>query len=474
MRLYSGFGSAEDTNKRFKYLLEQGQTGLSIAFDLPTQLGYDSDHLLSEGEVGKVGVAISSLRDMETLFNGIPLDKVSTSMTINAPTAILLAMYIVIAEKQGTAQEKLRGTVQNDILKEYVSRGNYIFPPCESMKLTTDVIEYCSKHIPRWNSISVSGYHFREAGATATQETAFTLADGMEYVKAAMDAGLSIDEFAPRVSFFFNAHIDFFEEIAKFRAARRVWAKIMRERYDAKNPRSWMLRFHTQTAGCSLAAQQPLNNIIRTAVEALSAVLGGTQSLHTNSYDEALALPSEEAVTTALRTQQIIAEEIGVTNTIDPLAGSYFVESLTNEIEEGIWDYIKKIDALGGATSAVEEGFYHREIANAAYRFQKEVENEERTIVAVNRYIMPEETPIEILKVDSKVERVQKERLKEVRGERDAEKVEKALLHLEEVAEGDGNVMYPVLDAVRAYATLGEMCDVLRDVYGEYKGLTIY
>ncbi|MGQ9533031.1 MAG: acyl-CoA mutase large subunit family protein [Desulfotomaculales bacterium] len=476
MRQYAGYGSAEETNRRFRYLLEQGQTGLSVAFDLPTQIGYDSDHPMARGEVGKVGVAIDSLWDMEELLAGIPLDKVSTSMTINAPAAILLAMYVVVAEKQGVPQEQLEGTIQNDILKEYVARGTYIFPPDPSMRLITDIFAYCSRHIPKWNTISISGYHIREAGATAVQEIAFTLANGIAYVQAAVDAGLNVDEFGPRLSFFFNAHQNFLEEVAKFRAARRLWARIMKERFGARNPRSCMLRFHTQTAGCSLTAQQPENNIIRTAFEALSAVLGGTQSLHTNSMDEALALPSEKAVTIALRTQQIIAYETGVTDTVDPLAGSYFVESLTNSIEEKAREYIAKIDSLGGAKTPAALEFMQREIHASAYRYQQEVESGRRVVVGVNKFqTAQEERPSwQLLRVDPAVGERQVARLRRLRSERDNEKVAAALARLREAARGTENLMPYFLEAVRAYATLGEMCGVLREVFGEYRQPTMF
>jgi len=472
MRQYAGFASAEESNKRYKFLLEQGQTGLSVAFDLPTQIGYDSDHEMAIGEVGKVGVAIDSLKDMEILFDGIPLDKVSTSMTINAPAAILLAMYIAVAEKQGVSPDKLRGTIQNDILKEYSSRGTYIFPPRPSMRIITDIFAYCSEYVPQWNTISISGYHIREAGATAVQEVAFTLANGIAYVEAAINAGLDVDRFAPRLSFFFNSHLDFFEEIAKFRAARRLWAKIMKERFGAKNPRSMMVRFHTQTAGCTLTAQQPLNNIVRVAFQALAAVLGGTQSLHTNSMDEALCLPSEEAVQVALRTQQIIAHEIGVTDTVDPLAGSYYIEKLTDEIFHRAEEYIKKIDEMGGAPSAIEKGFIQREIQDSAYRYQKEIERGERIVVGLNRYQVDEEHKGRLLRVDPAVRELQIKKLKELKENRDNSKVEEALKRVKEVAQGDENLMFPILDAVKAYATLGEICDVLRDIFGEYEPIT--
>ncbi|MEW6423726.1 MAG: methylmalonyl-CoA mutase family protein [Bacillota bacterium] len=467
MRQYAGFGSAEETNERFRYLLEQGQTGLSVAFDLPTQIGYNSDHPLAKGEVGKVGVAIDSLLDMETLFAGIPLDKVSTSMTINAPAAILLAMYIVLAEKQGVPQEKLNGTIQNDILKEYVARGTYIFPPGPSMRLITDIFAYCSKNVPNWNTISISGYHIREAGSTAVQEVAFTLADGIAYVQAAINAGLDVDEFAPRLSFFFNAHLNFFEEIAKFRAARRLWAKIMKERFGAKNPRSQMLRFHTQTAGCTLTAQQPQVNIMRVAFQALSAVLGGTQSLHTNSWDEALALPSEQSVLLALRTQQVIGYEIGAADTVDPLGGSYFIEKLTGEIEQRATAYIEKIDELGGAPEAIE--YMQKEIQNSAYTYQKEIESGKKVVIGVNKFQMPEQRPAGLLKVDPAVAERQIVKLNRLKSERDNTRVEKILAELRRAAAADENLMPLFIAAVREYVTLGEICDVLREVFGEYK-----
>jgi methylmalonyl-CoA mutase N-terminal domain/subunit len=469
MRQYAGFATAEDTNRRYRFLLEQGQTGLSVAFDLPTQIGYDSDHPLAQGEVGKVGVAIDSLEDMETLFDQIPLDKVSTSMTINAPAAVLLAMYMVVAEKQGVSSKELRGTIQNDILKEYSARGTYIFPPKPSMRIITDIFSFCSREVPQWNTISISGYHIREAGSTAVQEVAFTLADGIAYVEAAIDAGLDVDEFAPRLSFFFNAHLDFFEEIAKFRAARRLWATIMRDRFKAKDPRSMMMRFHTQTAGCTLTAQQPKNNIVRVAFQALSAVLGGTQSLHTNSMDEAFCLPSEEAVQTALRTQQLIGHESGVTDTVDPLGGSYYIEELTKEIFERALAYIDKIDELGGAASAIEKGFIQREIQDSAYRYQREIEKGERVVVGVNRFQVEEEPPKDLLRVDPAVRLSQIERLKRLRSERDDGTVNDIVSELRKAAEGNDNLMPVILDAVKAYATLGEICDALRDVFGEYQ-----
>lgn len=474
MRQYAGFGTAEQTNQRFKYLLQQGQTGLSVAFDLPTQMGYDCLHPLSHGEVGKSGVSISSLQDMEILFDGIPLDKVTTSMTINAPTNVLLAMYATVGEKQGVPMAKLDGTVQNDILKEYAARGMYIYPPKPSMRLVTDIFEYCSKNMPKWNTISISGYHIREAGATATQEIAFTLADGIAYVKAAVERGLNLDDFASRLSFFFAAQNNFFEEIAKFRAARRLWAKIMRERFEAKNPASWLLRFHTQTSGVALTAQQPQNNIVRVTVQALAAVLGGTQSLHTNSFDEAYALPSEDAVRVALRTQQIIAYENGVTDTVDPIAGSYYIEYLTNLIEEEAAKYIDKIEAMGGAVVAIEKGYVQKEIVESAYRHQREVESKEKIVVGVNEFAMKEEAPIEILRVDPEVERRQAERLSAIKKKRNKDKVRDALKQLHHCAEGDENLMLPILQAVKEYATLGEICGVLREVFGEYKAPTIF
>jgi len=474
MRQYAGFGTAEQTNERFKYLLEQGQTGLSVAFDYPTQIGYDCDHPMAQGEVGKAGVSISSLRDMAILFDGIPLDKVTTSMTINAPATIILAMYIAVGEKQGVPQAKLDGTTQNDILKEYVARGMYMFPPKPSMKLVTDIFEYCSKNMPRWNTISISGYHIREAGATATQEIAFTLANGIAYVEAAIERGLTLDDFASRLSFFFAAHNNFLEEIAKFRAARRLWAKIMRERFEAKDPRSWQLRFHTQTSGSTLTAQQPHNNIVRVTIQALASVLGGTQSLHTNSFDEAYALPSEEAVRIALRTQQIIAYESGVADTADPLAGSYYIEYLTNQIEEEAMKYIDKIDAMGGATASIERGYMQREIVESAYKYQREVESKENIIVGLNEFTIEEKAPMEILRVDPMIEKGLVERLNMIKRERSNEKVKNTLNQLHRTAEHDENLIPIILQAVKEYATLGEICDVLRDVFGEYKALTVF
>jgi len=474
MRQYAGFGTAQQTNKRFKYLLQHGQTGLSVAFDLPTQMGYDCDHPLTKGEVGKVGVSISSLRDMETLFDGIPLDKVTTSMTINAPASVLLAMYAAVAENQGTNQAKLDGTVQNDILKEYVARGLYIFPPKPSMKLVTDIFEYCARNMPKWNTISISGYHIREAGATAPQEIAFTLANGIAYVDAAINRGLNLDDFASRLSFFFAAHNNILEEIGKFRAARRLWANIMRERFKAKSPSSWQLRFHTQTSGVALMAQQPLNNVIRVTLQALAAVFGGTQSLHTNSYDEAYALPSEEAVTIALRTQQIIAHESGVADTVDPLAGSYCIESLTNEIEEKAAKYIDMIDEFGGAIAAIEKGYMQREIVESAYRHQKEVENKNRIIVGLNQFSTKEEIPIKTLRVNPAVEKKQSEQLQWLKRKRNVRKVKSVLAQLRHAAEHDENLMPIMIEAVRDYVTLGEICDVLREVYGEYRAPTVF
>jgi methylmalonyl-CoA mutase N-terminal domain/subunit len=468
MRQYAGFASAEESNRRYKFLLEQGQTGISVAFDLPTQIGYDSDHEMAMGEVGKVGVAIDSLLDVETLFDGIPLDKVSTSMTINAPAAILLAMYIAIAEQQGIPPEKLRGTVQNDILKEYSSRGTYIFPPKPSMRIVTDILSFCSGNVPQWNSISISGYHMREAGCTAVQEVAFTLANGIAYVEAALKAGLDVDAFGPTLSFFFCCHQDFFEEVAKFRAARRLWATIMKERFNAKNPRSMMIRFHTQTAGCTLTAQQPKNNIMRVAFQALSAVLGGTQSLHTNSMDEALCLPTEESVQIALRTQQVIGHELGVTDTVDPLAGSYYVESLTRDICERAEVYIKKIDDMGGSPEAIEKGYIQKEIQDSAFKYQREIEEEDRIVVGLNRFQMEEEKVTGLLKVNPAVQIAQIENLKKLKSERDGSKVEKLLAVLKKGAQGDDNLMPLILESVKAYATLGEICDVLKEVFGEY------
>lgn len=468
MRQYAGFATAEESNQRYKYLLEQGQTGLSVAFDLPTQIGYDSDHALSEGEVGKVGVAIDSLADMEILFDGIPLDKVSTSMTINAPAAVLLAMYMGVAEKQGVPLQKISGTIQNDILKEYVARGTYIFPPAPSMRLITNIFEFCSQQVPEWNTISISGYHIREAGSTAAQEIAFTLSNGIAYVQAAVNAGLNVDDFAPRLSFFFNSHLDLFEEVAKFRAARRLWAKIMRDRFGAKKDKSWMLRFHTQTGGSTLTAQQPDNNIVRVALQALAAVLGGTQSLHTNSRDEALALPTEESVRIALRTQQIIAYESGAADTIDPLAGSYYVESLTNQIEQLAKTYIDRIDEMGGAVKAIENGYMQREIQDSAYDYQRQVETGAQIVVGVNKFQIAEPTPEGLLRVDPAVGELQKQKLANLRAQRDNQAVQAALDELEQAARGNDNLMPVIFKAVKTYATLGEICGRLRNVFGEY------
>src|SRR5205809_3180078 len=468
MRMFAGFGTAEDTNKRFKYLLSQGQTGLSTAFDMPTLYGYDTDHPLAAGEFGKCCVAISSLADMEILFADLPLDKITTSMTINSPAAVIWAMYIVNAEKSGFPMEKLGGTLQNDILKEYSAQKEFLFPPQPSMRLVTDTIEFGTRHMPRWNTISISGYHIREAGATAVQELAFTIADGLAYVDAALKRGLKIDEFAPRLSFFFDVHNDFFEEIAKFRAGRRLWARLMRERYGAKDPRSWLMRCHAQTAGVSLTAQQTDNNIMRTTIQALAAVLGGTNSLHTNSLDEALALPTEKAVLIALRTQQVIAHESGVVNTVDPLGGSYFVESLTDETERATMDYLNRIDALGGVLACIQNGFFQREIAESAYRFQQEIDQHRRTIVGVNDYVIEEDIKVSTLYIDRVGERAHLERLKRVRLERDNTAVKRSLENLRRVAEGTENTMPAIMEAVKSYATLGEIMDVFRTVFGEY------
>ncbi len=473
MRMFSGYGTAEQTNQRFKYLLEEGETGLSIAFDYPTITGYDSDHPFAEGEVGVCGVAVSSLEDMETLLNGIPLDKVTTSMTINGPAAMLLAMYIAVGDKQGVPQEKLGGTTQNDMLKEFFAQKLCIFPPKPSLKLVTDIIEYSTHHLPKWNPISISGYHIREAGADALQELAFTLYDGIAYVESVLERGLNIDDFAPRLSFFFASHNNLFEEIAKFRAARRLWAKIMKERFNSKNPRSMWMRMHVQTSGCTLTSQQPLNNVVRTTIQGLAAVLGGTQSLHTNSYDEALCLPTEEAVRVALRTQQIIAHESGVADTVDPLAGSYYIEYLTDKMEEEAMEYIQKIDDMGGAIEAVEKGFFQREIAESAYRYQKETDEKRRIIVGVNEYTTGVETGIPILRIPPKVEEEQVAKLKDLKRKRDNRKVEDVLQKLHYAAEKDENLMPIIIRAVKSYASLGEICDVLRKVYGEYRELII-
>jgi len=472
MRQFAGFGTAEDTNARFRYLLSQGQTGLSTAFDLPTLMGYDSDHPLSEGEVGKCGVAISSLADMEVLFDKIPLSNVTTSMTINSPAAVIWAMYLAVAEKQGADWKKISGTLQNDILKEYIAQKEYIYPPEPSMRLVIDTFEFGVKNTPKFNTISISGYHIREAGSTAIQELAFTLRDGLEYVEWGMRRGLEVDQFVPQLSFFFNAHNDFFEEIAKYRAARRIWHKAMVERYKSKNPRSWALRFHTQTAGCSLTAQQPYNNVVRTALQALAAVMGGTQSLHTNSLDEAWALPTEFAATIALRTQQIIAHETGVTNTVDPLGGSYFVETLTNEVERGAWDYIERIDAMGGMVAAIERGYPQREIAEASYRYQVAVDKKEKIIVGVNDFVSKEK-PLEILQIDETVAHRQAERLSKLRAERSQAEVDRHLSALRNAAKGNENLMPFIFDAVKSYATLGEICDAMRDIFGTYEEVAI-
>jgi methylmalonyl-CoA mutase N-terminal domain/subunit len=467
MRMFSGLGGPEETNRRFHYLLSHGETGLSIAFHYPTLMGYDSDSPMSRGEIGKCGVAIDTLKDMEILFEGIPLDKVTTSMTINPPASILLAMYIVVAEKQGVGKKEIGGTIQNDMLKEFIAQKTFMLPPKASLRIIVDTIEYCTKEVPRWNTISISGYHIREAGATAVQELAFTLADGIAYVEAAMGRGLNVDDFAPRLSFFFDSHIDFFEEIAKFRAARRIWAKIMRERFMAKNPRSWMLRFHTQTAGCSLTAQQPYNNVARTAYEALAAVLGGTQSLHTNSLDETYAIPTEEAVTIALQTQQILAEETGVANTIDPLAGSYFVEALTHQMEEQAWEYIRKIDEMGGMVAAVERGYPQAEIADSAYKYQRQIDSGEKVLVGVNKYAT-DRSPITIWRMKPEIEERQLRRLREVKQMRNNEKVKELLHRIRMVSNNGENLMPHIIDAVREYATVQEICDVWRDVFGRY------
>ena len=474
MRQFAGFGTAEETNERFRYLLDHGQTGLSTAFDMPSLMGYDSDHPRSLGEVGREGVAIDSLEDMETLFAGIPLGDVSTSMTINCTAPIALAFYACVAEEQGVPRSELRGTIQTDILKEYIAQKEWIYPPEPSMRLVTDMVEFCAREMPKWHPISISGYHIREAGSNALQELAFTLMNGFTYVEAAMERGLDVDDFAPRLSFFFNAHLDFFEEIAKYRAARRIWAREMRERYGAKNPRSWLMRFHTQTAGVSLTAQQPEVNIVRTALEALSAVLGGTQSLHTNSFDEALALPTENAVRLALRTQQVIAHETGVVNAIDPLGGSYFVEDLTNRLETGAYEYFDRIRALGGVVPAIKENFFQREIADASFRYQSEVEAKQRIIVGVNRYEQQEDTELEILRIDPALETKQIERVTALRARRDSAKVEETLAALRRGAEGDENLMPLIVDASRAYVTMGEMCDTLREVWGVWRETPVF
>jgi methylmalonyl-CoA mutase N-terminal domain/subunit len=474
MRMFAGFGTAAHTNERFKYLLKEGESGLSTAFDYPTIMGYDSDHPMAKGEVGICGVAISSLKDMEVLFGGIPLDQVTTSMTINGPAQMLLAMYVAVGDKQDVPREKLGGTTQNDNLKEFFAQKLCIFPPKPSVKLTTDVIEYCAKHLPRWNPVSISGYHIREAGANAVQELAFTIYDGISYVESTLERGLKVDDFAHRLSFFFASHNDFFEEVAKFRAARRIWAKLIKERFHAKNPRSMWMRMHVQTSGCTLTPQQPLNNITRTTIQALAAVLGGTQSLHTNSYDEALCLPTEEAVTVALRTQQIIAQESGVTHTVDPMAGSFYMEALTNEMEEKAWEYIHKVDDMGGAIAAIENGFFQKEIADSAYKYQREIEEKKRTIVGVNDYKVEEkECPIELLRINPKVEAEQLASLQKLKRERDNRKVKEVLEKLHYAAQKDENLMPIMIEAVKAYATIGEITEVLKQVYGEYKELII-
>ena len=469
MRQYAGFGTAKESNERYRYLLDQGQSGLSVAFDLPTQIGYDSDDPIAYGEVGKVGVAIDTLADMEILFDNIPLDKVSTSMTINAPASILLAMYIVVAEKQGVSQNKISGTIQNDILKEYFARGTYIFPPEPSMRLITDIFDYCVREVPKWNTISISGYHIREAGSTASQEVGFTLANGIAYVEAALNAGLDLDLFALRLSFFFNAHNDLLEEVAKYRAARRLWASIMKDRFSAKNPKSMMLRFHTQTAGSTLTAQQVDNNIVRVTIQTLAAVLGGTQSLHTNSKDEALALPTEDSVRIALRTQQIVAEESGVTNTIDPLAGSYYVEAMTDRIEKEAKDYINKIDSLGGMIEAINSGYVQTEIQKAAYKYEKEFESGERVVVGVNKYQSPQEENPDLLKIDMKVQKEQIKLLTKVKAERNNDDVKSKIQELKNAAEGNSNLIPYIIETVKTYATIGEISNALREVFGEYK-----
>jgi methylmalonyl-CoA mutase N-terminal domain/subunit len=473
MRQFAGFGTAAETNRRFHYLLEQGQTGLSTAFDLPTLMGRDSDDPLARGEVGREGVAIDTLADMERLFDGIPLDRVSTSMTINAPAAVLFAMYLAVAERQGVPSRSLSGTLQNDILKEYIAQKEWIYPPRPSLRVITDLMAFAAEHVPRWNTISISGYHIREAGSTAVQELAFTLADGLAYVQAGIDAGLDVDAFAPRLSFFFNSHNDFFEEVAKFRAARRMWATFLRERFRAQNPRSWMLRFHTQTAGCSLTAQQPYNNIVRVAIQALAGVLGGTQSLHTDSYDEALALPSDEAVTVALRTQQILAEESGVAHTVDPLGGSYFVETLTDRMERDALDYIRRIDEMGGMIAAIEAGFPQKEIADASYRYQRDVDEGRKTIVGVNRYRAASEVRPALLRIGEETEREQLARLARVKRERDPARLATSLARLARAGEGTTNLIHPMLDAVRAYATVGEVCQALVPAFGTYQETSV-
>ena len=474
MRMFAGFGDAKDTNRRFRHLVDQGQTGLSIAFDMPTLMGYDSDSPKARGEIGKCGVAIDTLKDMEDLFEGLPVERITTSQTINPPAPVSWAMYIAMAEKRGIDRRILGGTIQNDMLKEFIAQKTFMCPPVPSVRVITDTVEFGTKEVPRWNTISISGYHIREAGSTAVQELAFTLADGIAYTEAAIERGLAVDDFAPRFSFFFDSHIDFFEEIAKFRAARRLWAKIMKERFKAKDPRSLWMRFHTQTAGCSLTAQQAYNNVVRTALQALAAVLGGTQSLHTNSLDEVLALPTEEAATIALRTQQIIAEESGVTNTIDPLGGSYFMEALTNQLEEEASEIIQKIDDMGGMLAAIEKHYPQQEIADAAYNYQRQIDENRKIVVGVNKYVMDEEIPVEILEIDEELERLQIEKTNRIKNERDNKKVRESLGRLEQACAGNENVMEPIVEAVKAYATLQEVCDVFRKIFGEYRDPGIY
>jgi methylmalonyl-CoA mutase, N-terminal domain len=474
MRMFSGFGDAKDTNKRFHHLVQQGQTGLSIAFDMPTLMGYDTESPKAKGECGKCGVAIDTIKDMEDLFEGLPIDEITTSQTINPPASVTWAMYIAMAEKRGISRKVIGGTIQNDMLKEFIAQKTFMCPPEPSVRIVTDTVEFGTKEVPRWNTISISGYHIREAGSTAVQELAFTLADGIAYVQAAIERGLNVDDFAPRLSFFFDSHIDFFEEIAKFRAARRMWGRIMKERFKAKNPRSWWMRYHTQTAGCSLAEQQPYNNVVRTALEALAAVLGGTQSLHTNSLDEVLALPTEEAATLALRTQQIIAEESGVTNTIDPLGGSYFVEALTDRLEEEAFEIIKKIDDMGGMLQAIERHYPQQEIADSAYQFQRRIDEGQAVVVGMNKYVTDEELPVEILQINEELERLQIEKTNRIKNERDSRKVRESLERVEEACRKDKNVMEPVIEAVLNYATLQEVCDVYRKVFGEYRDPGVY
>ncbi len=474
MRMFAGLGSAEDTNRRFHLLVKEGQTGLSTAFDMPTLMGYDTDSPKARGECGKCGVAIDTLKDMEDLFAGLPIDRITTSMTINPPAPVIWAMYIAMAEKRGIKRDVLGGTIQNDMLKEFIAQKTFMCPPYPSVRVITDTVEFGTKEVPNWNTISISGYHIREAGSTAVQELAFTLADGIAYTQDAIERGLDVDEFAPRFSFFFNSHLDFFEEIAKYRAARRMWAKIMKERFKAKDPRSWWLRFHTQTAGCSLTAQQPYNNVVRTALEALAAVLGGTQSLHTNSLDEVLAIPTEEAATIALRTQQIIAEESGVANVIDPLGGSYFVEAFTDQMEEEAFEIIQKIDDMGGMLAAIEKNYPQLEIADAAYHYQKKIDEKRRIVVGLNKYMIEEVLPVEILQIDEKLERTQMEKTNRIKNDRDNNKIKECLEKLGEACSGDQNVMEPIIDAVKEYATLQEVCDVFREIFGEYRDPGIY